>query len=512
MHCLSLQQQQQQCRRTRVAILGAGVAGITAAQALSNASITDFLLLEHRPTIGGRVTHAPFGRNPAANGTPYVVELGANWVEGAGPANPIWQLARKWNVSTAYTDYSSVRTYDGGGAADFTDLMAEYEDAYDAAARDAGEVLLEGLHDSSMRTALAMAGWAPAPHDQRRQAVEYWKWDWEAAATPGASSAAFGVAGGNATFNLLGADSHFVVDQRGFRSFVEGEASTFLAANDSRLLLNTTVTEIAYTDADVTVTAADGSCVRAEHALCTFALGVLQQQTASGALRFSPPLPAWKRQAIHAFDMGTYTKLFLQFNTSFWDDETQFHIYASPHSRGDYAVWQSLALPSMLGAASHVLVATLTGAQALRAEAQTDAEAMADALEALRTMFPTKHVPQPTAFMFPRWNAYEWARGSYSNWPVGTTLREHENLRANVGRLGWAGEAGSAQWFGFLQGAWFEGREAGERIVRLLAAEEEVGGKKEADMVRYEVLREGAGRDDLVVGNGYEGTKSRLFS
>lgn len=43
-----------ECRKTTVAILGAGVAGITAAQALSNASISDFLIVERNDYIGGR--------------------------------------------------------------------------------------------------------------------------------------------------------------------------------------------------------------------------------------------------------------------------------------------------------------------------------------------------------------------------------------------------------------------------------------------------------------------------
>ena len=50
-------------------------------QALSNASLTDFVILEYLPRVGGRVSDADFGRR--ADGTPYVVELGANWVSKA---------------------------------------------------------------------------------------------------------------------------------------------------------------------------------------------------------------------------------------------------------------------------------------------------------------------------------------------------------------------------------------------------------------------------------------------
>jgi polyamine oxidase len=47
----------------------------------------------------------------------------------------------------------------------------------------------------------------------------------------------------------------------------------------------------------------------------------------------------------------------------------------------------------------------------------------------------------------------------------------HQNLRANVRRLFFAGEHTSAEYFGFLQGAWFEGREAGSRIAGLVGRE-----------------------------------------
>lgn len=69
--------------------------GITAAQALANASIDDFLILEYRDRLGGRLRHAEFGEDE--NGNPYVVELGANWIHGVGMGvreNPIWQLVR----------------------------------------------------------------------------------------------------------------------------------------------------------------------------------------------------------------------------------------------------------------------------------------------------------------------------------------------------------------------------------------------------------------------------------
>lgn len=66
-------------------------------------------------------------------------------------------------------------------------------------------------------------------------------------------------------------------------------------------------------------------------------------------------------------------------------------------------------------------------------------------------MFGTD-IPDPIDFMYPRWSTEPWAYGSYSNWPPGLSIETHQNLRANLGRLWFAGEATSAEYFGFLQG------------------------------------------------------------
>lgn len=101
-------------------------------------------------------------------------------------------------------------------------------------------------------------------------------------------------------------------------------------------------------------------------------------------------------------------------------------------------------------------------------ENQDDATTKAQVLDVLRDMFGAETVPEPIAFMYPRWSLEPWAYGSYSNWPPGTSLEMHENLRANIGRLYFAGEATSTEYFGFLHGAWFEGQAVGMEIADCL--------------------------------------------
>jgi polyamine oxidase len=158
--------------------------------------------------------------------------------------------------------------------------------------------------------------------------------------------------------------------------------------------------------------------------------------------------------------MGTYTKIFLQFPSSssgsfFWETTTpsaQYFLYSDPIERGWYPVWQSLTAPGFLPG-SGIFFVTVVYSQSYRVENEpNDDVTKAEVLEVLYTMFGKENVPDPIDFMYPRWSTEPWAMGSYSNWPPGYSIETHQNLRANLGRLWFAGEATSAEYYGFLQG------------------------------------------------------------
>lgn len=156
---------------------------------MSNASMTDFIIVDVNSYIGGRVAHTTFGKDP--NGKPYTIELGANWVQGLGsedgPENPIWTLAKKYNISNTYSDYNSILTYDQTGAVNYTYILDDFEDPYATLEQAAGAILTENLQDKSVRTGLSLANWKPKK-DMQRQAVEWWEFDWEYSYSPDQSS------------------------------------------------------------------------------------------------------------------------------------------------------------------------------------------------------------------------------------------------------------------------------------------------------------------------------------
>ncbi len=196
--------------------------------------------------------------------------------------------------------------------------------------------------------------------------------------------------------------------------------------------------------------------------------------------------------------MGTYTKIFLQFppDQIFWNTSYQFFLYADPKERGYYPIFQTLDAEGFLPG-SGIIFVTVVQSQSYVVESQDDQITKDQVLAVLRNMFGPENVPEPIAFMYPRWSLEPWAYGSYSNWPPGTTLEMHQNLRANVGRLYFAGEATSAQYFGFLHGAWVEGRAVGERIAGLIKR------SNQTEEVHYDNLHGKTLEEEYNITNGF---------
>lgn len=166
-------------------------------QALSNHSISDFLIVEYQDQIGGRVHAEKFG--VGLNGQPLIVEYGANWIQGLGTPghqeNPIWtfvspgSLARslstplrfreqekKWNISNHFSDYEKILTYNESGPVDFTTEIEAFENYTAKMAAEAGEILTDNLQDRTIREGLSIVGWKPTQRDYpaAASAVEWW--------------------------------------------------------------------------------------------------------------------------------------------------------------------------------------------------------------------------------------------------------------------------------------------------------------------------------------------------
>lgn len=108
---------------------------------------------------------------------------------------------------------------------------------------------------------------------------------------------------------------------------------------------------------------------------------------------------------------------------------------------------------------------TLTSDEAYTAELQTEDQVISALMSVLRSMYGP-YIPSPTSIVIPRWTLDPLFRGTFTNWGAGATVAQQNAIRAAlpdpdlpVGqRLFFAGEGTSRKYFGYLQGAYFEGR------------------------------------------------------
>ncbi|KAI8088663.1 uncharacterized protein BX664DRAFT_331050, partial [Halteromyces radiatus] len=455
-HPIAAVQPEESFRRTQVVVLGAGASGIAAALTLHDMNITDFILVDAQSFLGGRVQHHPFGQTN--------VELGANWIYGKG-RNPIYQLAQQHGLKSIPNDKKNVVYFSEGRIPQ--DQGQRISDWFDSTmermVQFADERMKRNQVDLSSRTALHLSGWIP--DTPLKAAVEYFAVNWEMAEPAELSSLDYATGTVDTVSGSFPLGNDFVIDPRGFNYILEQEAKTVLNDNDSRLLLNTRVTDVIYgeeNDNKVTILTANGTKIIADHALCTFSLGVLQHND----VQFKPDFPEWKREALYSFHMTTYTKIFVKFDTKFWGD-WQFALYASNKTQhgGDYTVWQNLVSDSKH---DNILMVTTTFKESELIEGKTDKQVSQDIQKILQRMFPEVHVPFPTDILIPRWHQHPLFRGSYSNWPIGMSVQHHDNMRAplplTTPHLWFAGEAMSRKYYGYLHGAWMDGQQAATAI------------------------------------------------
>ncbi len=264
-----------------VVVIGAGVAGLSAATALRRAGLSP-IVIEAAGRIGGRAhTTTP----ALLGGAPF--DHGASWLHAA-ERNPLADLARR--AGERLIDRSSTRverTRLPGRFASPAELAA-YGDA-EAAFHRQTDAALAGP-DCSLADAVAPVAhlpWLPsvlnweAPTIAAASARSLSLRDWRTNVLEGSNLEAPGGLG-DLVFRLLGASA-------------------------GPVRLNTAATSVRWDGAGVTVATPAGE-IHAAACIVTVSTGVL----ASGAVRFTPALPVAVQEAIDGLPMGLLNKVALR--------------------------------------------------------------------------------------------------------------------------------------------------------------------------------------------------------
>jgi monoamine oxidase len=424
-------------RPETILVIGAGMAGISAARNLQDAGHT-VIVLEGRDRIGGRVWTSRQWDTP--------LDMGASWIHGTR-GNPLTAIADAIDAPRRVTDYDNAILYDTDGTLQSDRAWGEIE-RFTVQAAQAISAVQSGSDQSIAEAIAASFDLDSLSEMEQRQAAFAWniQLEQEFAADIGTLSAHYLEEG----TNFGGED---VLFPEGYDTLVNH------LATDLDIRLNQAVTRIAYSDTGVTVTT-DSDIFEADRAIVTLPIGVLKQ----GDIAFEPALPEKKQTAIDALGAGVLNKIYLQFSEVFWERSPDWLSYIS-EAKGEFTSWLNIYRYTD----RPILLAFNAGTFGQEIEAWSDAQIIDRAMATIR-LISGQDSPDPINAQITRWHSDPFARCSYSYPAVGMTDTTRADLAAPMGdRLFFAGEATHSDYPSTVHGAYLSGQREAERIRQILA-------------------------------------------
>ncbi len=435
----------------RVLVIGAGMAGLVAARLLhdSNYKVT---VLEARERVGGRVW------TDDRVGAP--VDLGGSWVHGV-EGNPLALWADKLGVRLISSEADRLIIDERATA---TTRAAQRRKAFMGAA--------------AFNTAISFASWKSkfltnvrGPRSiSVKEAIEpllhaSWLPEVDRLVVATFVEGSEGVNG--SVWDQLSAEEWF--PQEGLDGNAQPKGGFVQFLDDVKrgldIRLNSPVTVLNWSDRGVAATLTSGERLEAERAVVTLPVGLLRD----GRFRLDPLPPVEQQQAIGrlGYGAGVLAKVYLRFPHVFWPEKSKWfgRLPDAPERRGTFNTFvthtEETGLPILLSFAN--------GHTAVRYDRElNDEEVKQQALQSLRKMFGGNKVPEPEAFVFPRWLSDPWSQGGYSYPAIGSPPEDHDDhARPLGGRVFFAGEATEPVEYGTVHAALWSAEFAAEAIHRL---------------------------------------------
>ena len=437
-----------------IAIVGAGLSGLTTARDLQQAGCDSFVVLEARDRVGGRTLNHDLGGGQ-------VSDAGGQWI---GPGQTaVADLARQLGIGTVDTYCEGKTVILGGGGRLAMDLkggfgsdpaiavrLSELAREVPAAAPWTSPRLAE-LDGMTLGDWLVKQGIRP----QDRAG-----WDMSAQLTGGSSPSLTGLLQYLATINSGDSDFHRVEairDSAQETRFIGGAQSLSLkmaASLPGRLRLSCPVRRISGWDREViTLHTAQGE-LRARRAVMALHPALCQQ------IEFSPALPGPRAALQRAWPaVAPLRKTAMVYSRPFWRERgLNGHVlqyggplvwaYDNSPPRGEIGVINAFVQPGQLPS---------DPAEAQRIQVEIYARALGR--EALK----------PLSYHDHDWaTADPWAITCLPAVPKGFWSQHGQGLRFPCGNLVWSGTETAERWVGYMDGAVSAGRRAARQALHSL--------------------------------------------
>ncbi len=451
----------EEARDVDVAIVGAGLAGLTAARDLRAAGAS-VLVVEARDRVGGRVLNEEIGDGA-------VVEVGGQWI---GPTQDrIAALAREVGVDTFPTHVAGENVIEWRGElrrhkgtiprinpavlADVLQAQRRLERmarsvpldrpwlAPKAAAWDSQTVqtwLRRNLATRAGRELLQLgieSVWAAQPEDLSLLHLLFYT------RSAGSLDLLFDTAGGAQQDRFVGGSQRVPI-----------ALAERLGAD--ALVLGAAVRRIEH-GPDGVVVHADRLAVRARRAIVAIAPAL------AGRIAYDPPLPGQRDQLTQRTPLGTVAKCMAIYDEPFWRADG-----LSGQATSDTGPVKLTYDNSPPGGWPGVLLGFLEGRRAREAGQLTPEHRRALVIDCFTRLFGPR-AARPDAYVERLWAEEEFSRGCYGCFmPPGTWTAYGDALRAPIGPLHWAGAEVAGVWSGYMDGAVRSGESAARDVVAAL--------------------------------------------
>jgi monoamine oxidase len=439
-----------------VVVVGAGLAGLTAARELTGAGL-DVRVLEARDRVGGRTLSQTVGEHPED-----IVELGGQWV---GPTqHEALGLARDFGIATYPTHANGKHLFeDGGGELKrysgtipmlAPHVMVDYGQA---------DLRLKRL----IKTVDPESPWE-GENAERLDEQSFATWLRRTAKTKTAREALTTAI--RAVFSVEPADVSllhvlfYAASAGGWDDLLdtEGGAQQDRLAGGTQQLSVRMAEELAdRVELDSPVRSirsdADGVVVGEVRARRVI---VAIPPALAGRIEYDPPLPSMRDQLTQRMPMGTVIKCMAVYEEPFW--------------REDGLSGQAISLPGPAQVVfdntppngSAGLIAFLEGKDARELASVSETERREVVLRGFQRLFG-RQAAHPVQYVDKDWSAEPYSRGCYAGvLGPGAWTGYGRLLREPIGRLHWAGTETATRWMGYMDGAIQSGKRAAAEVMR----------------------------------------------
>jgi monoamine oxidase len=448
-------------REVEVAVVGAGLAGLSAARALRAAG-RQVVVLEARDRVGGRTLNEPIGDGQ-------VVEIGAQWV---GPTQDrMYALIDELGLETFPTHVAGANLFERSGR------VSRYSGTIPRA-NPVGLVEV-GL---ALRRLNAMAREVPleapwmAPKAERWDSQTFATWMRRNVRTQAARDilrlAIIGVwACEPRDVSLL----HVLFYTRSAGSLelltdTEGGAQQDRVVGGTQLISLRMAEELGEGKVEVSAPvrsirhAADGVTVESDRLTVSARRAIVAVAPAlAGRIAYEPALPAVRDGLTQRMPMGSVVKCMAVYERPFWRE------------RGLSGAVTSVSGPVSVGfdnsppdGTPGVLLGFLEGSAA-RAHADLSPDQRRRAVaDSFARMFGPE-AAEPIAYVDKAWAADPWSRGCYGGFMGPGAWSDHgAALRRPIDPIHWAGAETATVWNGYMDGAVSSGHRAAEEVLTAL--------------------------------------------